>query len=31
VEAYEGVVDWIKDRLDGKPALPSNIRRIPHP
>jgi fermentation-respiration switch protein FrsA (DUF1100 family) len=28
-EAYEGSVDWLKDRLDGKPSLPSGVRRIP--
>lgn len=29
LEAYEGSVDWLKDRLDGKPPLPSGVRRIP--
>lgn len=31
LEAYESAVDWIKDRLDGKPAPKSLVRRIPHP
>lgn len=29
LEAYEGAVDWIRDRLDGKPAPRSGVRRIP--
>jgi dipeptidyl aminopeptidase/acylaminoacyl peptidase len=29
LEAYEGAADWLKDRLDGKPARPSLVRRIP--
>jgi dipeptidyl aminopeptidase/acylaminoacyl peptidase len=31
VEAYEGAADWLKDRLDGKPAKRHVIRRIPRP
>jgi dipeptidyl aminopeptidase/acylaminoacyl peptidase len=31
VEAYEGAVDWLKDRLDGKPAPKSLVRRIARP
>jgi len=31
VEAYESAVDWLKDRLDGKPAPASGVRRVPRP
>lgn len=31
VEAYEQAVDWVVDRLDGKPPKPSFVQRIPHP
>jgi dipeptidyl aminopeptidase/acylaminoacyl peptidase len=31
LEAYEGAADWLKDRLDGKPAQPRIIRRIHRP
>ncbi len=31
VEAYEGAADWLKDRLDGKPAPKSGVRRMPSP
>ena len=31
LEAYEGAVDWLKDRLDGKPAPKSLVHRIAHP
>ncbi len=29
LEAWEGAADWLKDRLDGKPAERKLIRRIP--
>ena len=31
VEAYEGVVDWINDRLAGKPMPQERLTRIAHP
>jgi dipeptidyl aminopeptidase/acylaminoacyl peptidase len=31
VEAFEGAIDWIKDRFDGKPLLDKLTRAIPHP
>jgi hypothetical protein len=31
VEAFEGAIDWIKDRLDGKPLPNKLTRAIPHP
>jgi dipeptidyl aminopeptidase/acylaminoacyl peptidase len=30
-EAWEGALDWIKDRLDSKPTPSDVVRRIPHP
>jgi len=31
VEAFEGAIDWIKDRLDGKPMPESAMRTLTHP
>jgi dipeptidyl aminopeptidase/acylaminoacyl peptidase len=31
LEAYEGACDWLKDRLEGRPAEPSSVKRIPRP
>jgi pimeloyl-ACP methyl ester carboxylesterase len=31
VEAFEGAIDWINDRFDGKPMEQETVRAIPHP